>query len=146
MDLRQRSYFGDGMWSAGKRLKDSAIIGASPMSNEEWVENIVSPFLSSLDLVINLAFDEHDRHQCGGAQTSSKSTVLRRRRARPKLPGPSNQTGPQAAKKRKAGSRITHPDAFGGPDAANTGRTLNEDIRDEAEKKKGTGFHKQANR
>jgi hypothetical protein len=56
------------------------------------------------------------------------------------------RTGAQTQKQRKAGSRIRNPHAFGGPEASESGRALDEDIDDPALKKRGSGFRKQANR
>jgi hypothetical protein len=72
---------------------------------------------------------------CGGAQQRARPARRRKRR----MGGPSKSSGAQTAKRRKAGSRITTQDAFIGG-----GRALNDDIADEAQKKAGTGFRKQA--
>lgn len=78
--------------------------------------------------------------KCGGAQSRTRPTSLRRRRGgRPKnRDGPSLYTGRQTAKKRKAGARVTGQNVFNG-----AGKALNEDV-DDVQKKKGTGFGKQA--
>lgn len=52
---------------------------------------------------------------------------------------PSNHTGAQTTKKRKAGARVKAKNAFVGD-----GKALNADVRDEAAKKAGTGFGKKA--
>jgi DNA-dependent metalloprotease WSS1 len=54
--------------------------------------------------------------------------------------GPSNHTGAQTARKRKAGVRIRGINAFVGQ-----GKVLNEDV-EEGSKATGTGFGKQAAR
>ena len=52
--------------------------------------------------------------QCGGAQARSRPKVLnRQRRSRP-VAGPSNRTGAQTERKRKAGSRVTAKGKFNG--------------------------------
>ncbi|OJT07459.1 hypothetical protein TRAPUB_1702 [Trametes pubescens] len=76
-------------------------------------------------------------HECGGAQSRARPTSLRRRRRR--LAGPSNHTGAQTAKRRKAGSRVTAQGTFQG-----SGKALNEDVSDEERKKAGAGFRKKA--
>lgn len=78
--------------------------------------------------------------KCGGAQTRQRPTATRRRRTR-RPAGPSNHTGAQTAKRRKAGSRVTAQNIFRGE-----GRALNEDVFDEDWKKAGAGFRKQAGR
>lgn len=70
--------------------------------------------------------------------------MLKRRRRRNADPAPSLHTGAQTTKKRKVGGRVRSTYAFGGPDAS--GRTLDEDVEDESEKRKGSGFRKQASR
>ena len=78
--------------------------------------------------------------QCGGAQTRTRPSTLKRRRRQPARA--SNRTGPQTMKKRKPGTRVRSKGAFAG----STGRALNEDMEDEELKKVGTGFRKQAGR
>ncbi|OBZ72449.1 DNA-dependent metalloprotease WSS1 [Grifola frondosa] len=113
--LQSKGYYGDGYWSSGTRLADSARVGSQ-----------------SLDA------DDLPEYMCGGAQTRARPTSMRRRRARQST-GPSNHTGAQTAKKRKAGSRVTAQGTFKG-----SGHALNEDISDEEQKKVGTGFRKKA--
>lgn len=74
--------------------------------------------------------------QCGGAHSSARPAALSRSR-RPTVP--SNRTGAQTTKKRKAGARVKAKNAFVGD-----GKALNADVRDEAAKKAGTGFGKKA--
>lgn len=76
--------------------------------------------------------------QCGGAQARKRPTSLRRRRTN-QAAGPSNHTGVQTAKKRKAGSRVTAKGTFRG-----SGRAINEDASGEEQKKSGAGFRKKA--
>lgn len=76
--------------------------------------------------------------QCGGAQSRARPAT-RRRRA-PRQAGPSNHTGAQTVKKRKAGGRVTAKNAFVGD-----GQALNADV-DESKKSIGAGFRKQATR
>lgn len=78
--------------------------------------------------------------QCGGAHSRARPTALRRRRGT-RQAGPSNHTGAQTVKRRKAGARVTAKGVFKGE-----GRALNEDIDDEDKKKAGTGFGKKAGR
>lgn len=79
--------------------------------------------------------------QCGGAQAGSRPKPMKRRRKARTFAGPSNRTGAQTEKKRKAGARVTALGKFAGE-----GKQLNDDIADEAAKAKGSGFRKQANR
>ncbi|KAG6813909.1 hypothetical protein H0H92_005758 [Tricholoma furcatifolium] len=112
--LQDKGYYGDGYWSSGTRLADSAKVsgvGIEPGDLPEYV--------------------------CGGAQ-SRKRPVRRQRKPRNSTITPSNSTGRQTAKPRKAGSRITSKTAFVG-----TGSSLLGDGEDV--KGKGTGFRKQAN-
>lgn len=74
--------------------------------------------------------------QCGGAQTHTKPTRRRRRRNPNATGGPSNHTGRQTAKRRKAGARVLGKDVFVGEGIA---------LADSKEGK-GTGFRKQAGR
>lgn len=114
-ELQNKGYYGDGYWSSGTRLADSARVGGG--------------------------IDEGDlpEYLCGGAHSRARPASFSARRRR-RQAGPSNHTGAQTAKKRKAGSRVTAKDAFIGG-----GKALNDDIDDEEEKKVGTGFRKKAN-
>lgn len=76
--------------------------------------------------------------QCGGAQARKRPTSHRRRRTTQSA-GPSNHTGAQTAKKRKAGARVTAKGTFRG-----SGRALNDDVSDEEQKKSGAGFRRKA--
>ncbi|KAF8920291.1 WLM domain-containing protein [Mucidula mucida] len=91
--LQDKGYYGDGYWSSGKRLVDSARISGDGVQTGELPEYI-----------------------CGGAQTRSRPTRSRRRglKRRPQETVASNKTGRQTAKKRKAGSRVTSKYAFEG--------------------------------
>ncbi|KAF8206424.1 WLM domain-containing protein [Mycena galopus ATCC 62051] len=113
--LQDKGYYGDGMWSAGTRLIDSAEVIGVGMEAGEFPE-----FL------------------CGGAQKQSRPSALgrKRRRARRETVA-SNKTGRQTAKKRKAGSRVKSQYAFAGE-----GSVLTEGALDP--KGKGVGFRKQA--
>ncbi|KAI0787641.1 WLM-domain-containing protein [Fomes fomentarius] len=112
-ELQSEGYYGDGYWSSGHRLADSSRVGGQGLDPVDLPE-----------------------YMCGGAQTRTRPTALRRRR---RQAGPSNRTGAQIAKKRKPGSRVTAKGLFKG-----TGRALNEDEQDEEQKKAGVGFRKQA--
>ncbi|KAF9820906.1 hypothetical protein IEO21_01133 [Rhodonia placenta] len=114
-ELQSKGYYGDGYWSSGSRLADSARVGGQSLDTNELPE-----------------------YMCGGAQSRARPTSLRRRRARHQA-GPSNHTGPQTAKRRKAGTRVTAQGSFKG-----SGKALNEDASDEEQKKAGTGFRKKA--
>ncbi|EAU85321.2 hypothetical protein CC1G_07591 [Coprinopsis cinerea okayama7 len=93
--LQNRGYYGDGYWSSGKRLADSAVIPGEGIAAGEFPE-----------------------YMCGGAQQRSRPTARRRRaggpRGKRKEVVPSPHTGRQTAKKRKAGSRVTSKYAFTG--------------------------------
>ncbi|KAI9440061.1 WLM domain-containing protein [Lactarius indigo] len=95
--LQARGYYGDGMWSSGTRLADSAVI-----AGQETLE------------------DDLPEYMCGGAQSRARPSARRRRRQ--PVAGPSMLTGAQTAKRRKAGSRITAAGTFLGP-----GQALNAD-------------------
>ncbi|KAI0367791.1 WLM-domain-containing protein [Pilatotrama ljubarskyi] len=113
-ELQSKGYYGDGYWSSGTRLADSARMGSQGLDAEDLPE-----------------------YMCGGAQSRARPTSVRRRR-RPQA-GPSNHTGAQTAKRRKAGSRVTAQGTFKG-----TGKALNEDLSDDEKKTAGTGFRKKA--
>ncbi|KAJ7637724.1 WLM domain-containing protein [Mycena polygramma] len=115
--LQDKGYYGDGWWSSGTRLRDSAEVLGEGIEGGEFPEYL-----------------------CGGAQKRARPTALRRkRRTRPPRPGApiaSNKTGRQTAKKRKAGGRVTSKYAFSGE-----GSVLAEGLDPGDE---GTGFGKQA--
>ncbi|KAI9512026.1 WLM-domain-containing protein [Russula earlei] len=111
MALQAKGYYGDGMWSSGTRLADSAKIVPGGLMEDDLPE-----------------------YMCGGAQNRARP-AMRKRRQRP-VAGPSMLTGPQTAKRRKAGSRVTAASTFSG-----SGQILN---ADDDEKGKGTGFRKKA--
>lgn len=93
--LQARGYYGDGMWSSGTRLADSAVITGH----------------ETLD-------DDLPEYMCGGAQSRARPSARRRRQQA--VAGPSGLTGAQTAKRRKAGSRITAAGTFlGGGQALN---------------------------
>ncbi|KAI0688490.1 hypothetical protein BC835DRAFT_1419085, partial [Cytidiella melzeri] len=75
-------------------------------------------------------------YMCGGAHSRPQPSSLQRRR---RHGGPSNHTGRQTTRKRKAGSRVTVQGTFNG-----VGRALDEHVEDESIKKAGAGFRKQA--
>ncbi|KAJ6505963.1 WLM domain-containing protein [Mycena vulgaris] len=115
--LQDKGYYGDGYWSSGTRLLDSAKVTGDGIEAGEFPE-----------------------YMCGGAQSRTRPTALRRRRRplqkRPGEPIASLKTGRQTAKKRKAGGRVTSKYAFTGE-----GASLVEDLDAKA---KGCGFGKQA--
>ncbi|KAG8916890.1 hypothetical protein FRC02_003489, partial [Tulasnella sp. 418] len=90
--LQRKGYFGDGYWSSGQRLQDSAEVqgqGINGALNEIMPEYV-----------------------CGGAHAQKRSGYMksRNRRVSRKPRGdvvPSNHTGAQTAKKRKPGARVT---------------------------------------
>ncbi|KDQ57192.1 hypothetical protein JAAARDRAFT_35796 [Jaapia argillacea MUCL 33604] len=114
--LQNKGYYGDGYWSSGHRLSDSAKVGGQGIEPGDLPE-----------------------YMCGGAQSRTRPTSLRRRRHTQPKAGPSNHTGAQTVKKRKAGSRVTAQNVFKGDGAA-----LNHDAQGEESKKAGTGFRKKA--
>ncbi|KXN89116.1 DNA damage response protein wss1 [Leucoagaricus sp. SymC.cos] len=92
--LQDRGYYGDGYWSSGTRLVDSARISGDGIEAGDFPE-----------------------YMCGGAQTRTRPNAQRRRRGvsqRHKDTTPSLHTGRQTAKRRKAGSRVTSKYAFAG--------------------------------
>ncbi|KAG6820942.1 hypothetical protein H0H93_009178 [Arthromyces matolae] len=114
--LQDKGYYG--YWSSATRLADSAKVSGQGIEPGDLPEYL-----------------------CGGAQTRSRPASIRTRR--PRKPRnttvtPSNSTGRQTAKRRKAGARVTSKTAFVGH-----GSTLMEGTSDT--KGKGTGFGKQAN-
>ncbi|KAL0955019.1 hypothetical protein HGRIS_003939 [Hohenbuehelia grisea] len=109
--LQAKGYYGDGYWSSGTRLKDNARVSGDGIDGG------------------NLA-----QYMCGGALSRKRPTARRRRKSGPRAPVvPSNHTGRQTARKRKAGSRLAE-NAFDGG-----GQKL-----DDSKDAKGTGFGKQA--
>ncbi|KAJ3987964.1 WLM domain-containing protein [Lentinula detonsa] len=91
--LQNKGYYGDGYWSAGTRLADSAVISGEGLDMSDLPEYI-----------------------CGGAQSRTRPSNLRQRRGprRPREMVASNKTGRQTAKQRKAGTRVTSKYAFQG--------------------------------
>ncbi|KAI0950946.1 hypothetical protein AcW1_008115 [Taiwanofungus camphoratus] len=114
-ELQSKGYYGDGYWSSGTRLVDSTRVSGQISSAGDLPE-----------------------YMCGGAHTRARPTSLRRRRNRQPA-GPSNHTGAQTSKRRKAGSRVTAQGTFKGE-----GRALNDDASDKDQKKAGSGFRKKA--
>ncbi|KAI0342765.1 WLM-domain-containing protein [Trametopsis cervina] len=114
-ELQNKGYYGDGLWSSGRRLADSARVSGQGLDEGELPEYI-----------------------CGGAHSRTRPSSLRRLRRQP-VNGPSNHTGRQTGRKRKAGGRVTAKGTFEGG-----GRALNEDVDDEDAKKAGAGFRKKA--
>ncbi|KAF9565211.1 WLM-domain-containing protein [Agrocybe pediades] len=95
--LQDRGYYGDGYWSSGQRLRDSARIADDVLGEGDLPEYI-----------------------CGGAQSRSRPSARRRQympRGRRREVVPSLHTGAQTAKKRKAGARVTSKYAFAGEGA-----------------------------
>ncbi|KAF7330573.1 hypothetical protein MVEN_02497500 [Mycena venus] len=116
--LQDKGYYGDGLWSSGNRLIDSAEVTGKGIEVE----------------------DDFPEFLCGGAQKRSRPSALgRKRRARQprRETVASNKTGRQTAKKRKAGGRVKAQSAFPGE-----GSLLAEGALDP--KEKGVGFRKQA--
>ncbi|KAJ4476244.1 WLM domain-containing protein [Lentinula aciculospora] len=91
--LQDTGYYGDGYWSAGTRLADSAVVAGQGLDIGDLPEYI-----------------------CGGAQSRTRPSNLRQRRGPRRLREvvASNKTGRQTAKQRKAGSRVTSKFAFQG--------------------------------
>jgi len=92
--LQDRGYYGDGYWSSGTRLSDSARITGDGIQEGELPE-----------------------YMCGGAQSRTRPTATRRRRTtqgKRRETVPSLHTGRQTAVKRKAGARVTSKYAFTG--------------------------------
>ncbi|KAG6842288.1 hypothetical protein C0991_010576 [Blastosporella zonata] len=117
--LQDKGYYGDGYWSSGTRLADSAKVSGQGIEPGDLPE-----------------------YMCGGAQTRTRPTTTRARRPRKPRDSTviaSNSTGRQTAKPRKAGARISSKTAFKGE-----GVSLVDSAGDS--KGKGTGFGKQANR
>ncbi|OAX43141.1 WLM-domain-containing protein [Rhizopogon vinicolor AM-OR11-026] len=113
--LQNRGYYGDGYWSSGTRLADSARMAGQGIEMGDLPE-----------------------YMCGGAHSRARPASYQRRKRTAKFSGPSVHTGAQTEKERKAGSRITNANAFG-----SEGKALNEGtigVKREA----GTGFRKQA--
>ncbi|QRV75110.1 WLM domain-containing protein [Ceratobasidium sp. AG-Ba] len=84
--LRIRGYYGDGMYSSGFRVADSAAVAGHGLAGTEF------------DL---------PEYICGGAYERQKSTMLRRR-----PPQRASRTPP--TKRRKPGTRVTSKHAFEG--------------------------------
>ncbi|KJA19444.1 hypothetical protein HYPSUDRAFT_204506 [Hypholoma sublateritium FD-334 SS-4] len=96
--LQDRGYYGDGYWSSGTRLRDSARVGGEGIVEGDFPEYV-----------------------CGGAQSRARPTARRRRRGaagKRREVVPSLHTGAQTAKKRKAGARVTSKYAFAGEGTA----------------------------
>jgi len=111
LELQRKGYYGDGYWSSGQRLSDSARVVGEGFEASELPEYL-----------------------CGGAQAKSRPKLSKRRhRAAKNSAGPSNHTGVQTAKRRKAGSRVK-------TEFSGEGNALNEG----SDKVKGIGFRKQA--
>ncbi|KAI0264513.1 WLM domain-containing protein [Gloeopeniophorella convolvens] len=87
--LQAKGYYGDGMWSSGTRLADSATVSGNMPTEDDLPE-----------------------YMCGGAQSRARPSGRRRRRQ--PIAGPSTHTGAQTVKRRKAGSRVTAAGAFVG--------------------------------
>lgn len=92
--LQDRGYYGDGYWSSGTRLSDSARIAGDGIQEGDLPE-----------------------YMCGGAQSRTRPKATRRRRrtqGKRRETVPSLHTGRQTAIKRKAGARVTSKYAFAG--------------------------------
>ncbi|KAK7454666.1 hypothetical protein VKT23_011419 [Stygiomarasmius scandens] len=113
--LQDKGYYGDGYWSAGTRLADSARVSGQGIETGDLPE-----------------------YMCGGAQARARPARKRQSR-RPREVVPSNHTGRQTAKPRKAGTRVTSKYAFTGE-----GTTLGNTPGSTTEKGTGTGFGKRA--
>ncbi|KAF9267705.1 WLM-domain-containing protein [Marasmius fiardii PR-910] len=98
--LQNKGYYGDGYWSSGKHLADSATMTGEGIDHGELPE-----------------------YMCGGAHSRSRPSFKRRKRRLSHEGVLSNHTGRQTAKKRKPGSRITSKYAFVGE-----GLSLSEDL------------------
>ncbi|KLO09895.1 WLM-domain-containing protein [Schizopora paradoxa] len=110
--LQDKGYYGDGYWSSGTRLADSAPIGGQGVEEMDLPEYV-----------------------CGGAQRRTRPKSMKRRRQYT-----SSEAGPSRKRRGpKPGARVRAKGKFKGE-----GQALNADISDEEEKKKGTGFRKQA--
>ncbi|KAG1747179.1 WLM domain-containing protein [Suillus paluster] len=109
--LQNKGYYGDGYWSFGTRLADSATIAGKGIGMGDLPE-----------------------YMCGGAHSRARPASYQQRKRTTKFSGPSVHTGVQSEKKRKAGSRITNANAF-----SSGGKALNEDAIVE-KKEAGTGF------
>lgn len=113
-ELQAKGYYGDGYWSSGTRLADSARMHGQGIEPGDLPEYL-----------------------CGGAHSRARPPSFRRQKR--KQAGPSLHTGAQTAKRRKAGARVTAQGAFG-----SGGRALDEDVEDGDAKKAGAGFRKKA--
>ncbi|PFH52957.1 hypothetical protein AMATHDRAFT_73782 [Amanita thiersii Skay4041] len=87
--LQDKGYYGDGYWSSGQRLIDSARVSGDGIDPGDLPE-----------------------FMCGGAQSRARPSSIRRRR-----PITSNDTTGRQTKKRKAGTRVTAKNAFLGQGA-----------------------------
>lgn len=121
-----------GYWSSGTRLRDSVRVGGEGVEEGDFPEYMVR-----LCNFFYYIYGDSRLIQCGGAQSRTRPTARRRRRAQGKRREvvPSLHTGAQTAKKRKAGARATSKYAFSGE-----GATLAQ------EGSSGTGFGKKAAR
>ncbi|KAG2147593.1 WLM-domain-containing protein [Suillus clintonianus] len=113
--LQNKGYYGDGYWSSGTRLADSAKIAGQGIEMGDLPE-----------------------YMCGGAHSRARPASYKRRNRTAKFSGPSVHTGVQSEKKRKPGSRIASAGAFG-----SGGKALNEGVIGD-KKEAGTGFGKKA--
>ncbi|KAI0683816.1 hypothetical protein BC835DRAFT_1295021, partial [Cytidiella melzeri] len=110
-ELQKKGYYGDGYWSSGKRLGDSARVGGQGLDKTGLPEYMGS---------------------CGGAHFQPQPSSLQRHKQHS---GPSTHTCHQTTRKCKAGSRVTAQGTFNG-----VGRALDEHVEDESIKKAGAGF------
>ncbi|KAK0469808.1 WLM domain-containing protein [Desarmillaria tabescens] len=116
--LQDRGYYGDGSW-----FSPSILASPSELPSRILVRRNASCRLCQV---------------CGGAQTRSRPSAMRRRRSgRRGDVVPSNHTGRQTAKRRKAGGRVTSKYAFQGEGSSLINSKGEEGV-------KGTGFKKQA--
>ncbi|KAK1233082.1 hypothetical protein PQX77_003722 [Marasmius sp. AFHP31] len=106
-ELQTKGYYGDGYWSSGKRLADSATISGNGINPGELPEYMVKSIHSPAVFAVKLT----GQQQCGGAHARSRPSN-RRRKPRRREVVPSNHTGRQTTKKRKPGSRVASKYAF----------------------------------
>ncbi|KAJ3815123.1 WLM domain-containing protein [Lentinula lateritia] len=112
--LQNKGYYGDGYWSAGTRLADSAVVSGQ-----------------------GLGVGDLPQYICGGAQNRTRPSNLRQRRGpRPRKIMASSKTGRQTAKKRKAGSRVTSKYAFQGEGTSLSAGEANKGFRKQASSKR----------
>jgi len=122
-----------GYWSSGTRLSDNATIeGTGDVTGD------LPEFMASCSSSLPSQMSNYPKTQCGGAQARKRPTGVRRRRGGARRATvPSNHTGAQTSKRRKAGGRVTSKYAFSGE-----GVSLDEEVAESKGKAKGAGFGK----